>query len=1405
MSKARKNTAEPNILNQKFGHSHAFIIGIDQYEQLSKLDNAVNDAQGLAKVLQHKVHGYTVYQPLLNATYQQIKDLLLVKLPEKVKKGERVLLYYAGHGIADDSDDDTPKGFLLPSDANRRDHKRSIPMSMLKEAIEKLDCQHFLLILDCCFAGAFRWSNINTRAGRQAPKKIYQERFDKYIEDKAWQVITSAGYNQEAIDEIYGSNLGIRLPGEKGNSIFAQFLFKALEGEADIVPTEMQDGLITASELYVYLRDKIEELSIKLGDSYRQTPSFFPLSKHTNGEYVFLSPTHKLNLPGYDPKLNPYLGLNTFGANQQELFFGRDSVIQEINQLLHEKDGIIIEGPSKTGKSSLVRAGLLPALKNSEQAEYVTIRLATTPLKQLEKAIGKATKQEVSYAVEGLNKKLITALKEKKLVLFIDHIEEICAQEIDAQQRNTIFDFLQQLLNAKLPYFKLIFSIRSDYKSAIKGYKFFQSVQINWYDMPAFEQQNMRESILYPAAQSVLQFDPPQLVDKIINQLHFAPARLPMLSLVMNELFKAYIKAGAEHRAITHKMLQKLKGVKGIIYKHADQVFAQLNTAEQLIMQQIFIRLISFQGKKIDSRKLSAQELDYSDPEKNKQVENVLSHLVEQGILVIDGDESGQTEIEIGHICLLESWPKAKEWLRSFDPANIELQRNQWRAAKNYEDKKNDKASYHRDNYTLLWENNPNIKKLEDVLNKGPNWLNRLEETFVKKSLEARQDELERMRRERDEALRSAKASELTALALSVKGSNPTEAIRLAEEGQKIKPDYKMVQQAISDIINEARTFPFYQSTFSSRHYTPGVVAFCPKTSLFASGDEAGQIQILDAQGKILKAFKSSKKAVSALCFSPNGEQLLAGYKKGGISFFNLEGKKLDKITTGTTTPSAIIFSGDGELILYSAGQSAYLHDSGGKRLKRIKANKAIKAIAFSTKHNFFAAGLNDGTLVLYHCPSGQKKASFQAHEEDITGISFSDDEEQIFTLSIDRTVKQWTIDLEPIHTFANNAGELFSLATSPCGTQIIYGGEQGLAKLIDLQRGTTQILKSHRSSVTAVGFSATGSFAYTASELGTIKIWDLKTRIVDYSIRKLPDRTYSVSFSSDKKYLLTSGKQRITRKWDLEGHLLDSWPIDKTAVQIFHFSPAKEQYLVAYYGKTIQVFDYNNEVLHEFKEDEHRISAAIYNHDGSQIITGNEKGQIKFWSLEGELMQSIQAHDREINFLAQSAQGQFLCSGAGTLKVWKDQKLHHQIDTLSFKAAFSPDEQWLLIGAERKALYLNLKLLTYKELIDHRGKVEAVAFSDDSAYMLTGGSDKTVRLWDKNARKTQSYTGHQNSISEVTFSKDGKYILSASDNETMRFMAFQGEVLASDTIAKLGDEKKKEFGILEQDEFLNQ
>ena len=139
-----------------FATSHAFIIGINDYEQVSRLTTAVNDANALAEQLE-KSHGYQVHPPLLNATKADMLKLLKEDLPNLVSKEDRVFFYFAGHGIALDSDD-KPKGYLVPADAKPGDKESLISMTLLHDAINELPCKHGMLIMDCCFAGAFKWS-----------------------------------------------------------------------------------------------------------------------------------------------------------------------------------------------------------------------------------------------------------------------------------------------------------------------------------------------------------------------------------------------------------------------------------------------------------------------------------------------------------------------------------------------------------------------------------------------------------------------------------------------------------------------------------------------------------------------------------------------------------------------------------------------------------------------------------------------------------------------------------------------------------------------------------------------------------------------------------------------------------------------------------------------------------------------------------------------------------------------------------------------------------------------------------------------------------------------------------------------------------------------------------------------
>ena len=157
-----------------FSRNIAFIIGINNYTNgISPLKTAVNDAKKLVETLREK-HGYQVWICLDEvATLNNLNQLLEKTLPEKVTENDRLLFYFAGHGVALNGDNG-PAGYLIPQDASLGDTNSYLPMMMLHDALNKLPCRHFLGILDCCFAGAIRWSS--TRDLRRSPQVIHKER-----------------------------------------------------------------------------------------------------------------------------------------------------------------------------------------------------------------------------------------------------------------------------------------------------------------------------------------------------------------------------------------------------------------------------------------------------------------------------------------------------------------------------------------------------------------------------------------------------------------------------------------------------------------------------------------------------------------------------------------------------------------------------------------------------------------------------------------------------------------------------------------------------------------------------------------------------------------------------------------------------------------------------------------------------------------------------------------------------------------------------------------------------------------------------------------------------------------------------------------------------------------------------
>ena len=245
-----------------FRKSLAVVIGIDRYSHgIPKLHTAVADASRVGQILEAD-HGYEV-RSLLDeaASLEALTALFKEELPAALGPEDRVFLYYAGHGVALDGDEG-PNGYLLPYDAKRGEESTYLHMPLLHDALIDLECRHLLIVFDSCFSGAFRWSG--TRAFSGLPKVIHQERYDRFISDPAWQVISSASHDQVALDQLTTGSLGSR--GVEGaHSPFALALFEALAGAGDVVPAGEGDGVITATELYLYLEARLQPETLKHG------------------------------------------------------------------------------------------------------------------------------------------------------------------------------------------------------------------------------------------------------------------------------------------------------------------------------------------------------------------------------------------------------------------------------------------------------------------------------------------------------------------------------------------------------------------------------------------------------------------------------------------------------------------------------------------------------------------------------------------------------------------------------------------------------------------------------------------------------------------------------------------------------------------------------------------------------------------------------------------------------------------------------------------------------------------------------------------------------------------------------------------------------------------------------------
>jgi hypothetical protein len=761
-----------------FRASYAVIVGIDHYaDGIPSLRSAVFDAEEIEQCLRDD-HEYTPVSPGRLLDKGSLETVFTKTLPATTQVTDRLLVYFACHGIALDGDDG-PKGFLLLQDARHGHEESFLPMKVLTGWLESLSCRHILLVLDCCFAGAIRWSS--TRELVPQVPELYVERYRRYIADSARQVITSAAYDQKALDVVAGRVIGVRAPAAdaRTHSPFAQAFLRALKGEADMSPPAREgrpagDGVMTATEIYQFLTDCTE-----VGE-HLQTPGIWPLKKHDYGEYVFLVPGRRPRLgpaPSLDEASNPYRGLEPYEEQHESLFFGRKAFVDLLEQRVSNQPVTVVVGASGSGKSSAVKAGLLPRLRK-QGAHAWTILLSPAPLagnkaptpirpsrsplaalasleipgaRLLDAEARLARYRQSDEALADQVRSWASSDQSGMLVLVVDQFEELFTICADRQEREQFLKLLSCAVSAFSSRFRLVITLRSSFESQFMGLALRQWWQDAAIAAPAMSTDEYRHVILGPASARVLYFkpkprvneaageddapeDPWRFVNRMIDDLAKNPGPLPLLSFTLSELYRSYVKRLRENpnaphdRSLLEADYDRLGGIAGSLRTRADEVYTRdLPTdAHRQTMRRIMLRMVSLEGGEVARRRVLNQELVYTDELENRRAAEVLRILIEARLVVEDVDVDGRPFVEPAHDELVQGWDRLREWSRE-DAEAIQLRRRVSLSA----------GAWERGDGSV-WLLEPRLAILKSTLNSPQCWLNGLETRFIRRSLATR-------------------------------------------------------------------------------------------------------------------------------------------------------------------------------------------------------------------------------------------------------------------------------------------------------------------------------------------------------------------------------------------------------------------------------------------------------------------------------------------------------------------------------------------------------------------------------------------------------------------------------------------------------------------------------------------